>query len=610
MPHKNDSTPNQHPKGQKDKGQRKKLSPSQESLEPAAFPGPVPYTMMERFYRYLYYLGIQLLRMKHRRMRKISYKWNSFARSVKKDFFHLWRELRLALWSGWRNLTSPLREMRLHYRELVEELQQEEKHGSQTGRLRFRIAWFLICRFAAAFRWLFHWIAPIAACIGVYLLAKSYAGQTYILRLEYNGEEIGYISDESIFNQAKNAMKGRLAGETDAAPADILPHYELIPRKGEPLLSVDRLTDILIRSSGNELVEADGLYLETSAGSNRMELLGAVTDGAELLHYLDSFKEQFRTTTMRDARIEFLKKIQLKPGLYPVSAVRPVGELKALLSEEERGEAYYTVVAGDTPLRIAEKNGISVADLQAMNPQVNLEVSLFPGDELLVSRSVPKLGVKITATERYRESIEFEIQQETVPSQNVGWTNLKQEGREGIREYTAEVVYVDGQETERNVVDRKVIREPVPQILQVGGNRPLQVVPKTSSGTLPSGTFAWPTSGGRIGPGFMGYYGHTGSDISFSGCYGTPVYASAAGTVVKVQYGTTGYGYHIVVDHGGGIQTLYAHCSELYVSVGQQVSQGQQIGAIGRTGNATGPHLHFEVRNNGTAVDAARYLYN
>ena len=261
-----------------------------------------------------------------------------------------------------------------------------------------------------------------------------------------------------------------------------------------------------------------------------------------------------------------------------------MGELKALLSEEEWGEAYYTVVAGDTPLRIAEKNGISVADLQAMNPQVNLEVSLFPGDELLVSRSVPKLGVKITATERYRESIEFEIQQETVPSQNVGWT--------------------------RNVVDRKVIREPVPQILQVGGNRPLQVVPKTSSSTLPSGTFAWPTSGGRIGPGFMGYYGHTGSDISFSGCYGTPVYASAAGTVVKVQYGTTGYGYHIVVDHGGGIQTLYAHCSELYVSVGQQVSQGQQIGAIGRTGNATGPHLHFEVRNNGTAVDAARYLYN
>ena len=149
------------------------------------------------------------------------------------------------------------------------------------------------------------------------------------------------------------------------------------------------MTDILIRSSGNELVEADGLYLETSAGSNRMELLGAVTDGAELLHYLDSFKEQFRTTTMRDARIEFLKKIQLKPGLYPVSAVRPVGELKALLSEEERGEAYYTVVAGDTPLRIAEKNGISVADLQAMNPQVNLEVCLFPGDELLVSRSVP-----------------------------------------------------------------------------------------------------------------------------------------------------------------------------------------------------------------------------
>lgn len=584
-----------------------------EAMEASSGPGLIRYPIVNGIYRYLYFLGIQLLRYRRRRMRKISYRWNAFTASIREDIRHILRNIRIGIRTGWRDLTSPLREMRTQFHRLQEDLAHEKRYGSNTSllRARGRMAWFVLRRIGSVLRWLLNYAAPIAACFLVYLTAQHYMSQTYVLRLEYNGEEIGYISDESVFSQAQNAMKGRLASETQTTPINLLPHYELIPRNGEPLLTVDRLTDILIRSSGNELVEADGLYLETSAGSNRMELLGAVEDGTELLHYLDNMREQFRTSQMGSgARIEFLKKIQLKPGLYPVSAVRPIGELKAELSGEERGEMYYTVVEGDTPIRIAAKNGISVDDLQNMNPAVDVEKSLFPGDKLLVSRSVPKLGIKVTTTIKYREDIPFTIKQETVPSEQIGWTNLKQEGKEGSREYTAEIVMIDGVETERNVVDRRVIREPVEQILQVGGSRPLQVIPKDSTGQLPSGAFIWPTAGGRINPGFMGYYGHTGSDISFSGCYGTPVYASAAGTVVLVKYNTTAYGYHIIIDHGNGVQTLYAHCSELYVNVGDQVSQGQQIAAIGRTGNASGPHLHFEVRKGGTPVDAAPYLYN
>lgn len=607
MPHKED--PSQDPK-EKALRETPQDSGGPDPIEEA---GLLRFTVINEIYRYLYFLGVQLLRYKRRRVRRFSHKWKKFSGSIRQDAAHLFHNLRIGIRAGWRELTSPLREMRTQMRRLLADMSHEKRYGSDISllRARGRLAWFVLRRLGMALRWLLNYAAPIAACIFVYALTQHYVGQTYVLRLEYNGEEIGYISDESIFTQAQNAMKGRLAGETDTITVNYLPHYELVPRDGEQLLTVDRLTDILVRASGNALMEADGLYIETAVGSNRMELVGAVEDGSELLHYLDAMREKFRTSTVSaDAKIEFLKKVQLKPGLYPVSAVRPLGELKAELNEEERGETYYTVVEGDTPLRIAAKNGISVADLQNMNPEVDVEKSLFPGDKLLVSRSVPKLGIKVTTTVKEREPIPYSIKQETVPTETVGWTNLKQEGKEGVREYTAEVVYVDGVETERNVVDRRIVREPVDQILQVGGSKPLQVVPQDSTGKLASGAFIWPAAGGRIGPGYMGYYGHTGSDISFSGCYGTPVYASAAGTVVTVKYGTTAYGYQIVIDHGNGLRTRYAHCSQLFVNVGDQVSQGQQIAAIGRTGNATGPHLHFEVIKNGTPVDAAPYLYN
>lgn len=99
---------------------------------------------------------------------------------------------------------------------------------------------------------------------------------------------------------------------------------------------------------------------------------------------------------------------------------------------------------------------------------------------------------------------------------------------------------------------------------------------------------------------------HTGLDIATS--TGTPVKAAAAGTVTFSGWKGS-YGNLLVITHGNGVQTYYGHCSALYASVGQSVSQGQTICAVGNTGNSTGPHLHFEVRVNGVAYNPQNYLY-
>jgi len=138
----------------------------------------------------------------------------------------------------------------------------------------------------------------------------------------------------------------------------------------------------------------------------------------------------------------------------------------------------------------------------------------------------------------------------------------------------------------------------------------------------PEGSMTWPYPGDytiysgfgmRMHPIYNIYKMHTGVDLG--GSYGNPIVAAADGTVIIASApvagqntGGTNYGNYIVIDHGGGVATLYGHCKDLYVSVGDTVTAGQKIAGCGSTGTSTGAHLHFEVRVNGERVDPAAYI--
>lgn len=117
---------------------------------------------------------------------------------------------------------------------------------------------------------------------------------------------------------------------------------------------------------------------------------------------------------------------------------------------------------------------------------------------------------------------------------------------------------------------------------------------------------AWPTTG-SVTSGFGFRWGSLHAGIDIANGTGTPIRAAKAGTVILAGW-NGGYGNCIVIDHGGGFSTLYAHMTRLRVSEGASVGQGDLIGDMGSTGNSTGSHLHFETRVNGRAQDPARYL--
>jgi len=113
----------------------------------------------------------------------------------------------------------------------------------------------------------------------------------------------------------------------------------------------------------------------------------------------------------------------------------------------------------------------------------------------------------------------------------------------------------------------------------------------------------WPTAGNRI----TQYYSWRHLAVDIANKIGTPIYAADAGTIEYVGWGT-GYGNQIVIDHGGGKKTRYAHLSKFYISKGERVGKGQTIGAMGSTGWSTGPHLHFEVVINGKKYNPLNYI--
>lgn len=451
-----------------------------------------------------------------------------------------------------------------------------------------------------------NYVCPVMA-IGVLIgTVRYFTSLPFVLSVEYDGKNIGYITDERIFDDAKQMMRDRMIYEEYQQPLDAVPKFTLCVADNQELSDSFTLADQIIQASGNEIIQADGLYIDD-------DFIGATTDGQSMMMLLESLKEPY-LEEYPEAKVEFTSKIKVRQGLYPVSSVVELNNIEEYISSEVEGEKIYIAQAGDAPITIARSNGISLASLRELNP--GIDTKLLIGQEVLISKSVPLLGVKATYTKTYTEEIPFKINKTPDSKYYSSYSKVVSTGENGLREVEEEVVYINGMVSERNIISTETLVEPVDQEVIVGAmtaapsrSYSSYIPPSTplSGGSAVSNGYIWPVggSGGYVSCGLYGYWGHTGMDIAVS--TGTPIYAVASGTVVVAQQ-RGGYGKYIVIDHGGGLQTWYLHSSALYVTPGQKVNQGQTIAAVGQTGNATGPHLHIEFRSYGSVKNPASYI--
>lgn len=219
---------------------------------------------------------------------------------------------------------------------------------------------------------------------------------------------------------------------------------------------------------------------------------------------------------------------------------------------------------------------------------------------------VGNLKVKTVSTVTTESAVKYSTKTVYTSTKERGYEKVKTKGVKGVKSETAVVETVNGKETAKTVVARKVVKKPVQKVV-VKGTAP-SYAKATAIAKARSQGFIHPMNRGDIKQ-VSAYWGdgrgHQAMD--FSGDVGKPIFASKAGKVVEAGWDGA-YGYMVVIDHGNGYKTRYAHASALCVRRGQSVAQGQQVAKLGNTGRSTGPHLHFEVIKNGVRVNPAPYI--
>lgn len=262
-------------------------------------------------------------------------------------------------------------------------------------------------------------------------------------------------------------------------------------------------------------------------------------------------------------------------------------ETSTQISDKPRDQIIkYTVEDGDTLSIIAKKYGVSIDTLKWANTKIKGE-SIKPGDELDIP---PVTGVVIKV--RKGDTIYSLAKKYQVDAQGI--VNFPFNDFTDLDTFALAVgqnlVIPDGKPPE---VAAPVIRPIIPGSSDI------------ASGPAPaaSGQFLWPTTG-LITQRPVSY--HMAYDIANPSQPG--IKASDSGVAHVRPFDKYGYGYHIIVDHGNGYQTLYGHLSQIGVSDGQAVTKGQIIGRMGSTGRSTGTHLHFEIRKGGALLNPAQFF--
>ncbi len=422
----------------------------------------------------------------------------------------------------------------------------------------------------------------IPACTAMVFIVTVSVGMSrdYAIQVNLDGVEIGVIKDYTILENADKIIKNKLVS-TDEQSWNLNSEIKMVSLSDKETIDERQLANNILSASDEDIVEATGLYVDGV-------FVGAVKDATALNSALESLKRPYENGDP-NRTVTFVQDVSVVEGIFFANTVVEDQKLADMVVSEVSGEKHYSVVEGDSPSLIASKNGITTRTLYNLNPGLE-GGGLWIGDDLIVSASVPFLQVKYVETSTRQVEVDYQTKTEKNDSMTFGTTKVTQEGEKGINEETVESVYIDGILQSETVVNTTVIKEPVTEIVQQGTLFNGTVI---TGGT---GRLVWPVAGAyRWSRGFAGQYpAHNGIDLAAS--TGTTLVAADTGVVVKAVYSNVGYGIYCVIDHGG-YQTLYGHCSALLVSVGQQVTQGQPIARIGSTGNSTGPHVHFEVKN-------------
>ena len=411
------------------------------------------------------------------------------------------------------------------------------------------------------------YILPVLALAGMVTVVQNTIRQPYALEVQVNGQTVGYVANEDVFNSAKEAVQERInyAGTDENTKWTVEPTYTI--SVAHSVLDENEMANAILKSSSDQISEGTALYLDG-------ELTAVCSDGTALQSYLSSLLEPYEDAEDPNVTVGFNKEVTLENGIYFNESFQQENDVESMLSGVQQQEKIYTVQTGDTLWSIAQKNDLTFRELCELNTNFKgaalTETSnIQAGDELIVTKQEATLEVRITKIETWQEEIPYASETTKSNEYNVGTKKTTQAGENGIRSVTAQRVYdTNGTQLSQQILSTEVIKEPVTEKIVVGTKKQA----KTSYITG-SGQFIWPVPGYRN---CSRWYGGSHKGVDICAAAGTPIYASAGGTVTKAGYNKAGAGNGLwLLHHHQPRQRLHHRVCTLPVAGGACRSVGQ-----------------------------------
>lgn len=407
------------------------------------------------------------------------------------------------------------------------------------------------------------------------------------------GKELCKVRDAELLNTILLELEGDLE-KTHQHEIAIENKFEIVESKAKDneIATEEQLYEIL-ESNVNYSILAYAINVDG-------EQIGIVNSEYEATNVIEEVKDYFTQNYEEETVIEIntVENVEVKQIKASNTEIKNIDELVNYIVKGTDEEQKYIVEEGDTYWTIAEYFNMTLDDLISANPNSDPEWIQI-GDELNLVVPKPFLNVQVKRKVVQEEKTPFETEYTYVSYMFNDEEVVDRKGQYGVSKIESLVTEQNGIQIAKEVLTEEVISKPVSKIVTTGTQDP---PPKKGTGyfinPLP-GSYVSSRFGSRSG-GF-----HLGQDMAKSS--GSSIKAADGGTVTYAGWSGS-YGYMVDIDHGGGYTTRYAHCSDLYVSVGEKVYQGKVIAAVGSTGVSSGPHLHFEVRKYGSVVNPASYI--
>ena len=331
------------------------------------------------------------------------------------------------------------------------------------------------------------YVLPVCALAVMVTVFNNTIRQPYALEVQVNGQTVGYVANEDVFNSAKEAVQERIndAGTDENTKWTVEPTYTI--SVAHSVLDENEMANAILRNSSDEISEGTALYLDD-------QLTAVCTDGDALRSYIESLIAPYENTDDPNTTVGFNKAVTLEEGVYFNESFEDYNDITSMLSGVQQAEKIYTVQNGDTLWAIAQKNDLTFKELCALNPNFkgapltetsNIQV----GDQLIVTKQEAMLEVRITKIEVRQEEIPFSTETTQSNEYTKGTTKTLQEGENGLRNVTLKNVYdTNGTLVEQTVLSTETVKEPVNKKVVVGTKK----VTNSTKYITGSGQFIWP----------------------------------------------------------------------------------------------------------------------